>query len=287
MFFQPIHLLLLLLSALGSSHADRSGIEGVPEGYQLVWSDEFDVDGKPDTANWQFEHGYVRNEEDQWYQEENAWIANGHLIIEARIEDKPNPGYDPASGDWRASRARIKYTSSSIHTRRKQAWQFGRFEMRGKIDTRSGLWPAWWTLGTQGRWPANGEIDIMEYYRDMLLANVACLGPDGRTEWYDTRLPIDSLGGHNWATVFHIWRMDWDEKCISLYVDDRLLNRVELEKLENKDGSGTHPFRQPHYMLLNFAIGGLNGGPIDDSCFPSRYLVDYARVYQRRDQGKK
>ncbi|MCB0655031.1 MAG: hypothetical protein KDC57_02785, partial [Saprospiraceae bacterium] len=71
MFFQPIHLLLLLLSALGSSHADRSGIEGVPEGYQLVWSDEFDVDGKPDTANWQFEHGYVRNEEDQWYQEEN------------------------------------------------------------------------------------------------------------------------------------------------------------------------------------------------------------------------
>ena len=71
----------------------------------------------------------------------------------------------------------------------------------------------------------------------MLLANVACLGPDGRTEWYDTRLPIDSLGGHNWAAVFHIWRMDWDEKCISLYVDDRLLNRVELEKLEIETAS--------------------------------------------------
>lgn len=246
---------------------------------ELVWSDEFNGVGSPDTTHWRFEHGFVRNEENQWYQEENAWMEDGCLIIEARLENKKNPLFQSNSSDWRKSRPIINYTSSSIHTRGNHEWRFGRFEMRAKIDIRTGFWPAWWTLGSNGRWPANGEIDIMEYYRGMLLANVACLGREGKTEWHDTRLDVNELGGDSWAAQFHTWRMDWDATQIGLYVDDRLLNKVILDDVANKDGSG-NPFRQPHFILLDFALGGANGGPIDDALFPARFIVDYVRVYQ-------
>jgi beta-glucanase (GH16 family) len=75
--------------------------------------------------------------------------------------------------------------------------------------------------------------------------------------------------------------MDWDEDAIALYLDDILLNKVPLNKLENKDGSGTNPFKQPHYMLFNVAMGGMNGGDLADTKFPNRMEVDYVRVYQK------
>ncbi|MGI8636546.1 MAG: glycoside hydrolase family 16 protein [Segetibacter sp.] len=250
--------------------------------YKLVWSDEFNKDGPVDTSNWQFEKGFVRNEEHQWYRTDNAWCEKGLLIIEGRKEEKPNPNYIKASNNWRTNREKTQYTASSINTSDKQSWKYGRFVMRGKIDISSGLWPAWWTLGVTGRWPANGEIDIMEYYRKKLLANIACMGPDQKTEWYSNRFSIDSLGGTDWASKFHIWRMDWDEKAISLYMDEQLLNKVELDKLVNKDGSNINPFKQPHYMLLNLAIGGQNGGDPANTRFPNRFEVDYVRVYQKQ-----
>ena len=250
-------------------------------GYKLVWSDEFDKNGPPDSTKWRYEKGFVRNEELQWYQEDNARCEKGLLVIEARKESKTNPRYEAGSGDWKKKRPNIEYTSSSINTATKHSWQYGRFIMKGKIDISSGLWPAWWTLGIAGRWPANGEIDIMEYYRKMLLANIACIGSNGKAEWYDKRFPIDSLGGAQWASKFHVWRMDWDENAITLYIDDKLLNKVELSKLVNKDGSGINPFRQPHYMLLNLAMGGMNGGSLEGTKFPNRFEVDYVRVYQK------
>jgi beta-glucanase (GH16 family) len=76
--------------------------------------------------------------------------------------------------------------------------------------------------------------------------------------------------------------MDWDETSISLFVDDMLLNRVDLGKLVNKDGSNINPFKQPHYMLLNLAIGGMNGGDPSQTQFPNRFEVDYVRVYQKK-----
>jgi len=252
------------------------------EGYQLVWADECNENGRPDMANWRFEQGFVRNNEDQWYQEENAWCENGLLVIEGRREAKPNPQYVEGSRDWRKSRKEISYTSASLNTRQKHSWQYGRFVMRGKIDIRTGLWPAWWTLGVAGRWPANGEIDIMEYYRKKLLANIACLGGNGRPEWFSNTFPIDSLGGQAWASKFHVWRMDWDKENISLFVDDQLLNKVSLTKLVNKDGTAINPFQLPHYQLLNLALGGQNGGDIDNAVFPTRFEVDYVRVYQKK-----
>ncbi len=251
------------------------------DGYKLVWSDEFDKAGKPDTTRWRYEKGYARNEEAQWYQEDNAWCEKGLLVIEGRKESKPNPRYEAGSKDWRKSRKTIEYSASSINTSGKYTWQYGRFVMRGKIDISPGLWPAWWTLGVAGRWPANGEIDIMEYYKKKLLANIACIGSNRKAEWYSNTFSIDSLGGKNWASNFHIWRMDWDENVVALYLDDILLNKVELSKLVNKDGSNINPFKQPHYMLLNLAMGGMNGGDIGDTKFPNRFEVDYVRVYQK------
>ena len=164
-------------------------------------------------------------------------------------------------------------------------WQYGRFEMRAKIDVSNGMWPAWWTLGVNKSWPANGEIDIMEYYRGTLLANIVCLGKQNRQEWHSTKTPLSVLGDAAWSSKFHIWRMDWDEKFLSLYVDDSLLNRVATDSLVNKDGSGFNPFKQPHYMLLNLAIGGQNGGDPSSTTFPRKFEIDYVRVYQKKDNN--
>ncbi len=252
--------------------------------YQLVWQDEFEVDGKPDPNHWNFEQGFVRNREDQWYQPENAFCEDGFLIIEARKEQKPNPDYQTGSDDWKKNRDTIQYTSSSLLTRGLHSWQYGRFEIRAKIDTRPGMWPAFWTLGEKGSWPACGEIDIMEYYRGMILANAAWAGPEGKTMWDDVKKNIESFDDPAWANEFHTWRMDWDENTIKLYVDDLLLNQVDLSTTINGDGSGSNPFHHPHYIIVNFAIGGTNGGDPAKTTFPARYLVDYVRVYQKNSK---
>ena len=252
------------------------------DGYKLVWADEFNKNGKPDMAIWKYEKGFLRNEEIQWYQEENAWCENGVLIIEGRKENKPNPMYKEGSGEWRRSREQITHTSSSINTSGKHSWQYGRFVMRGRIDVSAGLWPAWWTLGVKGEWPSNGEIDIMEYYKGKILANIAISTPKRyHAFWFSKTKSVHRLGGKEWASKFHEWRMDWTEQGIALFVDDELMIKVDMEKLYNKDGTGTHPFKQPHYMLLDLAMGGLNGGDLGNTFFPNRFEVDYVRVYQK------
>jgi beta-glucanase (GH16 family) len=254
----------------------------VSKEWKLVWSDEFNGEGKPDPKNWKFESGFVRNNELQWYQPDNARCEKGHLIIEGRRERKPNPNYKPGSRDWKTNREFIEYTAASMKTEGLHSWQYGRFEMRARIDTRAGLWPAFWTLGVRGEWPGNGEIDIMEYYRGKLLANAAW-GTDKRwvARWDSATKPITEFDDPAWADKFHIWRMDWDETTIRLSVDDKLLNEIDLQKTINGDSEGKNPFRQPHYILVNLAIGGMNGGDPAKTKFPARYEVDYVRVYQK------
>jgi len=261
-------------------------------GYTLAWADEFDRDGPPDAANWVPERGFVRNQELQWYTPANARVAGGFLIIEARRERVPNPDFDKTSReappprerlDWKRSREFAEYTSASLATRGLRSWQYGRFEMRARIDTRAGLWPAFWTLGVEGSWPHNGEIDIMEYYRGLLLANVAWGGPERwRAIWADTRTPIASFDSA-WPGAFHVWRMDWDEQAIVLSVDGQVLNKVDLTRTVNQDGTGTNPFHQPHYLLVNLAVGGTQGGDPSSTAFPARYEIDYVRVYQSKN----
>ncbi|ANI90802.1 beta-glucanase [Arachidicoccus ginsenosidimutans] len=250
------------------------------DGYKLVWADEFNKEGAPDSSVWSYEKGFVRNHEDQWYRSENAYCKDGKLVIEAKRVHIPNPNYKEGSSNWKSNRQWINYTSASLNTRVHKSWQYGRFVMRARFDTSGGLWPAFWTLGVSKPWPSNGEIDIMEYYREHLLANIACgTNKPSVAKWYSNRRLISSFNTKDWSNKFHVWRMDWDKKEIRLYVDDILMNKVPLDSLYNPDGS--NPFMQPHYILLNLAIGGDNGGSPDETIFPKRYEIDYVRVYQK------
>ena len=262
--------------------------------WKLVWSDEFDRNGRLDTAAWNYENGFARNEEAQWYQSDNACCKGGKLIIEARKEEgRRNPLYKPGSQDWCKRREFVEYTSSSVTTAGKKEFLYGRFEVRARIPVGGGAWPAIWLLGTEMEWPSCGEIDVMEYYRingiPHILAN-ACWGNDRSYDavWNSRKIPFTHFTDRDpeWADKFHIWRMDWDETAIKLYLDDELLNEIPLSETVNVSiGSGTNPFRRPQYLLLNLAVGGLNGGMIDDKEMPMRYEIDYVRVYQRNSSG--
>lgn len=254
-------------------------------GYTLAWNDEFNKDGKPDGANWKYENGFIRNNELQWYESANANCKNGLLVIEGRKEKIKNPMYNAASNDWRINRAFADYTSASIQTKGLKQWKYGRFEIRARIDTAKGAWPAIWTLGVDGNWPSNGEIDIMEFYRfkdvPTILANVAWgTGKPAVAKWHTERIPLTHFTkkDNNWARKFHIWRMDWDKESIKLFLDDELLNTTTLSQTINPDN--TNPFLQPHFLLLNLAIGG-NGGDPSTTATPIKYEIDYVRIYKK------
>lgn len=256
--------------------------------YQLVWADEFDVAGEPDPRNWTYERGFVRNRELQWYQPENAVCRDGRLVIEGRRQRLPNPRYEVGSRDWKKRWEFAEFTSACLLTRGRHSWQYGRFEVKAKIKASDGLWPAIWFLGDRGQWPSCGEIDLMEFYRGDILAN-ACWGTETRWQarWDSSKTPVESFGDPQWDEKFHVWRMDWDAERIELFVDDQLLNTIDVTKTLNPAGRGPeNPFRQPHYLLLNLAIGGTQGGDPTETDFPTLYEIDYVRVYQRAASGK-
>lgn len=283
--------LLLFIGFLSYSYGQEDGYRSnsnppvAPKGYQLKWADEFEISGKPDNKSWSYERGFQRNQELQWYQTENAIIKNGVLVIEGKRERIENPDYDPENKDWRKSRKFAEYTSSSINTNGKHSFKFGIIEVRAKINVAKGMWPAIWTLGISKKWPANGEVDIMEFYRvnnePTILANAAWLGKDSYAEWDGSKTPFSRFlkKDPKWAKKFHIWKMVWSEAYIRLYLDGELLNEINLSKTLNPHGF--NPFHQPHYLLLNLAIGG-NGGDPDQTIFPKKYEVDYVRVYQKK-----
>ncbi|UOB16624.1 glycoside hydrolase family 16 protein [Abyssalbus ytuae] len=276
----------LLLQSCGSYHY-QSGIPKKVKGYQLVWNDEFNIDGKPDPENWTYESGFVRNNELQWYQTDNAVCKDGHLVISANKVHRANPNYIEGSDSWKTNRAFVEYTSSCIITRGLQEWENeGYYEIKAKVDTSSGSWPAIWLLGTYGGWPDNGEIDIMEFYRidekPHILANAAW-GTDKKwvAAWDSAKIPLAHFTQKDpkWTEKFHIWAMEWNSTEIKIYLDDELLNEIDLTETVNTDGRNPFVNKQKFYLLLNLAIGALGGEPDVDS-FPLKYEVDYVRVYK-------
>jgi beta-glucanase (GH16 family) len=248
-------------------------------GWKLVWHDEFRGARCPNPEDWSFEYGFVRNQELQWYQPGNALCDRGVLDIRARREEspRPNPNYEPGSDDWRRGRRSADYTSASLISKR--SFTYGRFEMRGRIDTRPGSWPAFWTLGAEDEWPRSGEVDVLEYYRGTVHANVC---KPRRTEcgWSTTTQPLAKLGGTKWARKFHVWAMEWDVRKIDLLLDGKLVNRF---RVADAVGAGDrNPYvDKPQSLLLSQAIGGENGGDPSGTEFPVRFEVDYVRVYRR------
>lgn len=302
-------LLLSLLFAATTAGAQTSSKQAIPqpEGMKLVWHDEFDYTGVPDTTRWQFEHGFVRNQELQWYQPQNARVRNGVLQITGRHERVKNPRYEANSRNWQRNREYAEYTSACIESRGRFHFRYGRLEVRARIPVAAGSWPAIWTLGNRWGWPACGEVDVMEFYRvppstqeihhqtynpgrtvPIILANACWQGANGRDEWDSSRVPLSHFTDRDpdWASRFHVWRMDWTPTHIKLYLDDELLNDIPTDQAA-KGGGRNHdvnPFANDepdfgHYILLNLAIGACGGEP-DNSAFPMLYEVDYVRVYQ-------
>lgn len=285
------YILMACIALLTAGHTAQAQVpQTLDGGYRLVWNDEFETPGRPDPANWVYEYGFVRNKEWQWYQSDNATVTeDGVLQITARTEDRPCPWYEKGSKDWRHSRPRIECTSACVKTLGLHEFLYGRILVRARIPAARGSWPAIWMLGSKEEygWPSCGELDIMEFYEPQgvrsILAN-ACWGDDkGGSVWNTMKVPFthftekDSL----WATRFHVWRTDWDENHIRIYLDDELLNEIDLSKTVNgKHGHGDNPFHQPMHLLLNMAMGS-SGGKVDAEAMPMRYEVDYVRVYQK------
>ena len=237
-------------------------------GWALVFSDEFDKPGALDPAKWGYEIGYIRNKEAQYYtsRPENVRAEKGNLVIEGRKEAFQGFGY----------------TSASINTLGRFEFLYGRVEVRAKLATGNGSWPAIWMLGTnraQVGWPACGEIDIME--------NVGFDPPRIHASIH-TAAYNHTKGTQKTASVtvtspwgeFHVYAMEWYADRIDIFVDGQKYFTFRNETT----GSGTWPFDKPQYLLINLAVGGSWGGQkgVDDARFPQQYLVDYVRIYQQR-----
>lgn len=251
----------------GSSDIKPVQVKFDPKAWKLVWADEFDRGDAPNPDIWSYEKGYVRNNEAQFYTEnrrENARIESGKLVIEARKDNFENH----------------PVTSASLHTRGKKSLLYGRIEVRAKIPTGRGTWPAVWTLGENIRqvgWPKCGEIDILEnvgFDPDLVHANI-------HTGAYNhvkgtgkgNRIP----GGKPWE-AFHVYAVEWYPDRLEFFYDD---TRYFVFRKESDDEM-VWPYAKPQYLILNLAIGGAWGGQkgIDEAIFPARYEIDYVRVYE-------
>ncbi len=250
---------------------------------KLVWSDEFNYTGLPDSKKWGYESGFVRNQEPQYYtvkRLENCRVENGMLVIEARKEQYANPAYKPGSQKPNEQVPYAQYTSASINTQGKAEWKYGRMEIRAKVPRGLGIWPAFWMLGTDHgptKWPECGEIDIMEFLgRDSTRVHGTVHYADASDTYrHQTAEPVVGKP----ADGFHIYAVEWDENQIAFYYDDQKYEVFDFNKTQYPSGG---MFRKKYYILLNLALGHQNtwAGPLDDHALPAKYYIDYVRVYQ-------
>jgi beta-glucanase (GH16 family) len=273
--------LLLLLSFLLPGAFIYS--QSTYEGYKLVWNDDFEIDGKPDSTKWTYEYGFVRNQEQQWYQAQNAFVEDGLLKIVGKREMVQNHNYDKNSTDWRKKREYANYSSASVVTTSMHSWQYGLFEVRAKFHAVKGSWSAIWFLGDKMErpWSLYGKTDLMEYFRiddvpHHILAN-ACWG---NQEWNDAKIHINHFleKDKDWENKFHVCKMDRAKDYIRLYLNNELFNEIDLSKTINHDG--INPFHLSQNMLINLAIGGI-GESTDKTSSPIIYEIDYVRIYQK------
>jgi beta-glucanase (GH16 family) len=263
---KPLTIGILLLLASGASAAD----------WKLVWSDEFNYRGLPDTNKWGYEEGFVRNHESQYYTRarlENARVEDGHLILECRKEHFTPAGHAP-----------VEYTAASLITRHRADWQYGRIEVRAKLPQGRGVWPAIWMLGTNETsvgWPRCGEIDIMEFVGkqpDHIHGTIHYF-KDGKHRSNHGSLQTDRP-----FDDFHTYAIEWTPDRIDFFFDEKKYQSADLSAA---DEAGNNPFRAPQYLLLNFALGGSWGGPVDDANLPQQFVIDYVRVYQQTTNVQK
>ena len=246
-------------------------------GWTLAWSDEFSAAGLPDAAKWDYDTernavGWFNNEL-QYYarnRSENARVEGGRLIITARKEELRT------AADYGGQR----YTSARLVTRGKASWTYGFIEVRAKMPCAAGTWPAIWMLGSGGRWPEDGEIDILEqtgWDKSQVLGTIHTRAYN----YFNGSLGVGrgaSTGVSDACTAFHNYQLTWNADRIQIGVDDRVYMVFD----NPKTGDTTRwPFDNAQYLILNLAIGGDLGGAVDPAFTAQQMEVDYVRVYQR------
>jgi len=242
----------------------------VSDGTQLVWSDEFNVDGAPDSSKWNFEIGNGcpdlcgwGNGESQYYTDrsENVIVEGGLLKITAKKET-----YQGAA-----------YTSTRMITKDKYEFTYGKIDVRARLPEGGGTWPAIWLLGanidTVG-WPASGEIDIMEHWgHNPTIVSSATHTPSCFGGCPDTTVGETTVT--DFATEFHVYGLEWTENKLRFFLDDNFL----YEYNPTVKNASTWPFDNPQFFILNIAMGG-NWFSIDPNFSQSTMEIDYVRVYQ-------
>ncbi len=233
---------------------------GEAQKWKMVWSDEFNYSGLPDSAKWGNEEGFIRNNELQYYTKhklDNSQVVNGNLLIIGKKEL------------FKAA----NYTSASIVTDGKYSWTYCKIDARIKLPEGQGLWPAFWMLGQdvkQDGWPECGEIDIMEHINndDVIY---------GTLHWHNNKHVMSGSKITCDVTKFHNYSVEWDRESVKWFLDGKKYWEVIIKDSINS----TSEFHKPHYIILNLAIGGeWPKNPDLSTIFPDTMFVDYVRVYQ-------
>jgi len=247
---------------------------------KLVWSDEFNYEGHPDSSKWRYEEGFVRHREAQYYTKnryENAKVTGGNLVITA-IKEEPLKLIKGGTS-FVTSNSGGEFTSASLNTEDIFEFAHGRIEVRAKLPHGRGVWPAIWTLGNNLAWgPGDSvqtysEIDIMEF-----------VGHDPNT--IHANIHPGYEGGSRGGDItydkpyndFHIYAVNWYSDRIDFYFDDSLYFSYKKKDVPK----GKWAYDTPQYLLINLAVGGAWGGEqgIDLSAFPAQFLIDYVRIYE-------
>lgn len=271
MTFRPSTLAALAVTVVAANAIAAPEPFAPPADWRLAWQDEFDRDGLPDPTKWVHDTGMNRagwhNHERQYYADrrpENAVVKDGRLRITARKERLPQlPDWGPED-----------YTSARLITRGLAEWTYGFVEVRAQLPCTTGTWPAIWMLGSRGDWPRSGELDIMEHVgRDpgRVFSTVHTQAGHGGGGVGATTTVVDA------CTAFHRYQMRWTKDEVVFGIDGHATLRYPRLEV---GGAATWPFDAPQFLILNLAVGGDLGGPVDDAALPAVFEVDYVRVWQ-------
>jgi beta-glucanase (GH16 family) len=253
----PLVLSLLLLSSYKFISSNNKKGE-----FSLIWSDEFDKAGAPDPAKWGFDIGTGSdgwgNQELEFYTErsQNAFVENGFLKVKAIKEDFKGSAY----------------TSARLLSKGKFEFMYGKVEVRAKVPAAVGTWPAVWMMGgdiEKVGWPSCGEVDILEHRGSELNKVVGAMHYPGRA---GGNCNTNSTLVNTASTEFHIYKAEWSNNSVQFFVDDKLFHSVPL--------TPEMPYHKNFFLLVNLAIGGGFGGPVDPSFKNAVFEIDYIRVYK-------
>ena len=278
-----LYLLLILFSCNEeqSKYTDQGDISTLSENWELLWSDEFN-DEELDLTKWNklnWKPGWVNNELQAYTDRDtNIFLENGHLVLQGNIE----PGY--SGTDYVGNNYVADYTSGRVNTDDKFSTTYGRFDIKAKLPAGKGSWPAIWMLGesiSSIGWPQCGEIDIMEhvgYDQGLVHGSI-------HTQDYNHMYGTQKSGSKyvdDVTDAFHVYSLEWSPFYLRYLID----NEPFFFVYNDSNGDfGKWPFNDPHYLILNLAIGGDWGGVqgVSASAFPMKMYIDYVRVYKKSD----